>query len=66
MDKLVLGFVADILYLKGIICSEELEAILDVSKPTDLSAIFEKMYRNEYNALKRGEPYLADLARIEG
>lgn len=57
MDKLVLRFFADVMYLKGIICYEELEAILDVKHPEDLEVIFEKMYRGEYNVYKRGEPY---------
>jgi hypothetical protein len=57
MDKLVLKFFADILYLKGLLCSEELEAIMDVTKPSDLDVIFEKMFRGGYNVYKRGEPY---------
>lgn len=57
MDKVVLGFVADVLYLKGLICFEELEGIMDAKDPADLGDVFEKMIRGEYNVYKRGEPY---------
>lgn len=57
MDKVVLKFFADVLYLKGLLCYEELEAIMEATNPSDLEVIFEKMYRGEYNVYKRGEPY---------
>ena len=57
MDKVVLGFVADVLYLKGLICFEELEGIMEAKDSSDLGNVFEKMIRGEYNVYKRGEPY---------
>lgn len=57
MDKLVLKFFADVLYLKGILCFEELEAIGDAKNAEDLERIFERMYRGDFNVYKRGEPY---------
>lgn len=57
MDKTVLGFIADVLYIKGIICYEELEGIMEVKDSSDLGDVFEKMIKGEYNVYKRGEPY---------
>ncbi len=62
MDKVLLKFFADVLYLKGLLCYEELEAIMDVQSLSDLDGIFEKMYRGEYNVYKRGEPYVEQVA----
>lgn len=61
MDKLALGFLADILYIKGIICFEEYEAIQEVTHPSDLNDIVEKMLRGEFNAKRQGEGYIADF-----
>lgn len=58
MDKLVLGFMADVLYLKGIISYEEFEAIMDATKPSDLECIVEKLIRGEFHAYKKGESYI--------
>lgn len=58
MDKIVLKFVADILYIKKIICAEELESIMQAKNFSDLDEITEKMLGGEFNALKRGETYL--------
>lgn len=58
MDKIVLKFLADVLYIKKIICYEELEAIMEVKDTSDLDAIIEKMLRGDFNACKRGEGYL--------
>lgn len=55
MDKLILKFIADVLYLKGLLCYEELEAIMEVRNPSDLDDVFEKMIRGEFNVYKRGE-----------
>lgn len=57
MDKVLLKFFADVLYLKEQLCSEELEDIYDAKSPSDLDDIFEKMMRGEYNVYKRGESY---------
>lgn len=55
-DKVVLKFITDVLYIKGILCSEELEAILDATNAKDLDIIIDKMLDDEY-VLKRGETY---------
>lgn len=44
------------LYIKGVICSEELEDILEVKTMDDLDNIIDKMLDDEY-ILKRGETY---------
>jgi len=58
MDKLAIGFLADVLYIKGIICFEEFEDIMNVKHPSDLQNIVDKMLRSGYNAYKRGEGYI--------
>lgn len=57
MDKLVLKFFADVLYVKGVLCYEELEAINEVCTPQDLDAVFEKILRGDFNVYKRGEVF---------
>lgn len=57
MDKIAIQFFADVLYLKGLLCFEEMEAILDARNAEDLDVIFEKMYKGTFNVYKRGEPY---------
>lgn len=57
-DKLAIGFLADVLYAKEIINSEELNDIYDVVHPGDLDVIVQKMVRGDYDErLKRGESY---------
>ena len=58
MDKVVIGFLADILYTKKIICFEEFEDIMQAKEPSDLDAITDKMLKEEYNVYKQGESYL--------
>lgn len=55
--KLVLGFIADVLYIKGLICFDELDAIYNVKTASDLEVIVEKLLRGEFNAYKKGETY---------
>ena len=55
MDKLTLGFLADLLYCKEVICYEEFEALQAARTPMDLDVITEKMLRGEFNVYKRGE-----------
>lgn len=57
MDKTVLGFLADVLYLKGIICYDELEAINEVKNEKELGEVFERMIRGNFNVYKKGETY---------
>jgi hypothetical protein len=58
VDKLAIGFIADILYIKGIIFWEEYDAIMNATSPSDLEVIVEKLLRGDFNVLKRGETYL--------
>lgn len=60
MDKTAIGFITDILYIKGVICFEEFDDIMEAKYPTDLQDIIEKMLRGEYNAYKRGEGYISN------
>ena len=55
MDKVVLKFFTDVLYLKGILCFEEYDGIMDCSCYKDLDNVFEKMMREEYNNYRRGD-----------
>jgi hypothetical protein len=57
VDKTVLGFFADVLYLKGVICFDELEAIMNCKDARDLGMVFERMIRSEFNVYKKGESY---------
>lgn len=63
MDKILLKFFADVLYIKGKLCVEELEDIMDAKTPFDLDNIVEKMLCSEYNVYKRGETYDRDKPR---
>lgn len=58
IDKAVLGFLADVLYIKKIICFEEFEDICQVKTSCDLEKITDKMLKEEYNVYKQGESYL--------
>lgn len=58
MDKLVLGLLADILYIKGIICLDEFEALGDITKPADIDVFVDRMLREDFNVYKRGEAYV--------
>lgn len=60
VDKLTLGFIADVLYIKGIICYEEFEDIMNVTCAEDLGVITEKLLRSDYNVFKRGEGYITN------
>jgi len=57
IDKILLKFFADVLYIKGSLCSEELDDVYEARNAQDLDNIFEKMMRGEYNANRRGESY---------
>jgi hypothetical protein len=58
VDKTVIGFLADVLYIKGIICLDEFETIMDAKRPSDLGDIVERMLRDDFNPYKRGEGYV--------
>jgi hypothetical protein len=55
--KVVIGLIADILYIKGHICYEEFESLQDVRNEQDVYAFTEKLLRGEFNVFKRGEHY---------
>lgn len=55
MDRLTIGFLADVLFIQGVICFEEFDAIQSARTPSDLEDIVEKMLRGEFNVYKRGE-----------
>lgn len=67
MDKISIGFMADVLYIKGIICFEEFEAIQDAKSPIDMNTIVERMLlegkEGGFNGKRKGESYIgyADL-----
>ena len=63
IDKIVLKFIADILYVKQALCYEEYEDIMEASIPSDLDTIVDKMLKEEYNVYKQGETY---TQRIRG
>lgn len=58
MDKIGLKFLADVLYIKGFICFEEFDAIMEACNPDDLDDIVEKMIRGEFNVYRQGEGYI--------
>jgi hypothetical protein len=66
IDKILLKFIADVLYAKRILCAEELEAIYDVKTLSDLDTVFEKMLNGKFNVYKRGETYDRTEPRIAG
>lgn len=57
MDKLLIALFADILYIKGIICYDEFEALMDLKDPSDLDDFTEKLLRGEFNVYRKGEHY---------
>lgn len=58
MDKTAIGFLADVLYIKGVIYYDEFEAIQECKNPSDLQDIVEGMLTNKFNGYKRGEAYV--------
>ena len=57
IDKVVLKFLADVLYVKEELSFEEYEAIMDAKTPFDLDDIVDKMLNDEFRVLLRGETY---------
>lgn len=57
--KTLIALFADILYIKGIICFEELDGLFDIRNEKDVEAFTEKLLRGEFNVYKRGEHYSA-------
>lgn len=57
MDKVVLKFLADVLYIKGVVCYEEFEAVMDAKSSFDLDKIVDRILRSDFNIHRRGEGY---------
>lgn len=57
MDKILLKFFADVMYLQGMFCWEEYEDIMECRLPADLDRIFEKMLKEEYNGYNTGKGF---------
>ena len=55
MDKVTIKFFADVLYIKGVLCYEEYNDILESSCTNCLDIIVEKMLRDNYNPYTRGD-----------
>lgn len=55
IDKVLLKFFSDVLYLKRVICIEEYEAIVDSTSINDLESIFEGMMCDKFRDYRRGE-----------
>ena len=58
MDKTILGFLADVLYFKGIICFEEFDAMMNCKDAVDLGVVAERIGNDDFNVYKRGEAYV--------
>lgn len=55
--RVSIQLMADILYIKGIICLDELEALLDIRTSKDAEQFTEKLLRGDFNAYRKGEHY---------
>lgn len=63
MDKVILKFFADVLYIRGFLYSEEYEAILDCRNMYDLDDVIEDMLSDKCSSShKRGECYVKGKA----
>lgn len=51
----MLKFFSDLLYIKGILCFDEYDAIMESCTPTDLDNVFEGIMRGTFNNYRRGE-----------
>ena len=54
MDKVVVKFIADLLYVKDVICFEEFEAIMDSCNGEDLDNVIDRVLRGDFNVYRRG------------
>ena len=61
MDRVSLKFIADLLYIKGDICFQEFDDIMNASEPQDLDNIIDKLIRGDYNVYKRGNGATEDV-----
>ena len=56
--KLAIGMFADVLYIKGIVCYEEYNDMMEIKQPSDIDVIIDNMLSDKYNVYKRGETYV--------
>ena len=61
LDKVVLKFLADVLYIKGILSFDEFEDVMAVSSMSDLDVIVERMLCSEYNSYKSAKNEKRDI-----
>lgn len=61
--KIIIGLFADILYMRGLLCFDEMESLLDIKNESDVFAFSERLLRGDFNAYKRGEIYSESIAR---
>lgn len=64
MDKVVLKFIVDVLYIKGYIYHSEFEAMMEVRKADDLDRIVEGMLNDEFKGYKKGEGYVTSRIKL--
>lgn len=57
IDKAVLGFFADLLYVQGVINYDMLDGINEIKNHEDMGKYIEKLLRGEFNAYRTGEHY---------
>ena len=55
--RVAIQLFADILYIKGILCYDEFECLLDIQTSSDAEQFTEKLLRGDFNVYKRGEHY---------
>lgn len=55
MDKLSIGLLAEIMYIKEIICYEEYNAMMEITTPSDADVFIDRLLRGDFNVYKRGE-----------
>lgn len=60
--KAAINLFADILYAKGLLCFEEMDALLDISNQQDVYNFSERMIRGDFNVYKRGEVYTESIS----
>ena len=61
--KAAINLFADILYAKGLLCFEEMDALLDISNQQDVYNFSERMIRGDFNVYKRGEVYTESISQ---
>lgn len=55
--RVVIQLLADILYIKGILCFDEFEALMEVKNASDVGDFTEKLLCGDFNVYRKGEHY---------